>query len=102
MHKLTADKLIADALHALHSDNQHMATRAELANAQETIHALNAHLADFIKRNESLEKRLGQYVLKCADYREAGRNLIGGYDHITGYKERDLKVWEDVDNNEVI
>lgn len=73
------DDIIQNAMNALHTNNQLMATRAELAAAQETYHVLNEKVAKIVAEQKKIIEdmdKLGGHVGKLRDLGKRMRDAI--------------------------
>jgi len=92
------DDIINNALNALHTNNQLMATRAELATAQENYHLLNERVAKIIAAQELINADFEKLRVKIGELQAAGRAL-----HKAASTDSDVSTaltqWEEADNN---
>lgn len=73
------DDIIKGALNSLHTNNQLMATRAELATAQENYHVLNERVQKVIADQQRIiddMNRLADHVSKLRQTGKAMRDAI--------------------------
>lgn len=73
------DDIINNALNALHANNQLMATRAELAAAQESYHAINERVAKLVANQEQIIadfEKLSTHIGKLRQIGSAMRDAI--------------------------
>ena len=73
------DDIINNALNALHSNNQLMATRAELAAAQENYHVINSRLSKLVADQEQIVAdfdKLSEHIGKLRQTGSAMRDAI--------------------------
>jgi uncharacterized coiled-coil DUF342 family protein len=94
------DDIINNALNALHTNNQLMATRAELANAQESYHLLNERVSKVVAEQQKIIEDMDKLVVKLAELRLIGRQMRDAirFNTIDNSGAQLIADWEKADN----
>lgn len=95
------DDIINNALNALHTNNQLMATRAELAREQENYHLLNERVSAVVAEQQKIIEDMEKLVAKLSDFRMVGRQMRDAirFNTIDSTGAQLIADWERIDNN---
>lgn len=94
------DDIIKNALDALHTNNQLMATRAELANERENYHLLNERVSLVVAEQQKIIADMEKLVAKLAELRLIGRQMRDAirFNTIDANGAQLINDWEAADN----
>lgn len=94
------DDIIKGALQSLHTNNQLMATRAELAASQENYHLLNERVSLVVAEQQKIVADMEKLVAKLAEFRMVGRQMRDAirFNTIDSTGAQLIADWERIDN----